>query len=156
MSATIRLNFEADSAEELARVLRRFTEAMNSVPVSDSVLLGDEHDIAIIQSLPAKPRGRPKKVESPEPVEPVASPAPAAVEVAAPAPVSVVAEAGAAASPTVTKAEVQAALIEVVKGIGREACVTLCEKYGAKNLSAIDPSHYASLLADARAALETV
>lgn len=96
---------------------------------------------------PAKRRGRPPKAETPEVIEspevPVAiEPEPAPV---APPP---------AAAPAIAKADVQKLLIEVVQRVGRDKCGELCRAHGGPNLSALDPSVYPALVADARKALE--
>jgi hypothetical protein len=48
------------------------------------------------------------------------------------------------------------ALQTVVQKIGRDPCIAMCEKYGARNLSAIDPANYGGLYADATAALAAI
>jgi hypothetical protein len=55
----------------------------------------------------------------------------------------------------VTKADVQKLLIAVVQQHGRDECGKLCQKHGGPNLSALDPSVYPALLADAQAVLST-
>ena len=96
---------------------------------------------------PAKRRGRPPKAETPEVIE---SPeVPAAVE-PEPAPVAP----PPATAPAIAKADVQKLLIEVVQRVGRDKCGELCRAHGGPNLSALDPSAYPALVADARKALE--
>ena len=101
---------------------------------------------------PKRGPGRPPK--NPEPAAPDAAPAAdARIEVAA---VQPVAPAPAAAASTVSKSDVQTVLIQVVQRISKAACTELCLKYGAPNISALDPAVYPALLADAKAALEKV
>ena len=108
-----------------------------------------------------KPRGRPRKVEAE--VEAPVAPAEAAAKVAeriaavsaealAPAPVAVPTP---PAAPSITKADVQKLLIAVVQKHGRDECGKLCQKHGGPNLSALDPSVYPALAADAQAVLAT-
>ena len=105
---------------------------------------------------PAARRGRPPKAaeaapeppESPqEPTSPEPEPTPAPPAAEPPA-----AEPPAAAS--VDVAEVRKALIAVVQKIGKAECAALCQKHGGANLTALDPSVYPALLADARKMLE--
>lgn len=106
-------------------------------------------------------RGRPAKVTEPEaPAADAAAKVAARVaavsaEAAAPMPAtpSKQAEAVADAKP-LSKADVQPVLIEVVKKFGKEACGAICQAHGGPNLSALDPSTYASVLAAARKQLE--
>lgn len=92
-------------------------------------------------------RGRPPKAET---VEVIESPeVPAAIE-PEPAPVAP----PPATAPAIAKADVQKLLIEVVQRVGRDKCGELCRAHGGPNLSALDPSVYPALVADARKALE--
>ena len=101
---------------------------------------------------PAEPAkrgpGRPRK----ESVVAVQAPSAPAVETPA-APATPVAPPVVSAPVTeakvYTKAEVQTKLIEVVTKVSKEACVALCAAHGGANLSAIDPSNYSALYADA-------
>jgi hypothetical protein len=104
-------------------------------------------------------RGRPAKVTEPEAPAPDAAAKVAAriaavsAEAPTPATPSKQAEAAADAKP-LSKADVQPVLIEVVKKFGKEACGAICQAHGGPNLSALDPSTYASVLAAARKQLE--
>lgn len=97
-------------------------------------------------------RGRPPKAETAsETVEVIESPdVPDLVEETpppAPAPTP-------PPAPAIAKADVQKLLIEVVQKVGRDKCGELCRAHGGPNLSALDPSVYPALVADARKALE--
>ena len=97
-----------------------------------------------------RPRGRPRKVEADVPqVTHSEEPAPAA----AAAKVAERIAAVSAEAPPVAKADVQKVLIAVVQKHGRDECGKLCAKHGGPNLSALDPSVYPALLADAQAVL---
>lgn len=111
---------------------------------------------------PKRGRGRPPK----NPTEP-SVPADAAVastpageaEVAAPVAPANPSGAPAAASPmdapNVSKEDVLAVVMKIAKlgQDGRNQCVALCAKYGAKNISGVAPTSYPALLADAQATL---
>jgi hypothetical protein len=94
----------------------------------------------------AKPRGRPRKVETEAPAPEVEAPtmAAAAAKVA-----ERIAAVSAETAPTVAKADVQKVLIAVVQKHGRDECGKLCQAHGGPNLSALDPSVYPALLKDA-------
>ena len=98
---------------------------------------------AVTEAAPEPPES-PHETSTPEP-EPTPAPAPTAK----PAPAPAAAEGGA-----VDVADVRKALIAVVQKIGKAECLALCQKYGGQNLTAIDASKHAALLADARAMLE--
>lgn len=117
--------------------------------------------------------GRPRK--NPESSAPVATPEPAAVrdssepadapqqaEVAAPAsPATSPAEPVAAPlsdAPAVTKEALQTVLVAIAQSgpDGRVKVSALCQKYGAKNLSAIQPTNYHALYSEARLLLAEI
>ncbi len=117
---------------------------------------------ADVQAFPAEPGDVPaKRTRKAKGTEP--APAPEAPETAqettsAPAPAPAPAPAVEAPAPAAeapkgdapSKLEVQKALVQVVKVAGREACGELCRLHGGPNLSALNPSVYAALLADAQ------
>lgn len=136
----VTLTITADSPEELHRAIRNLyysqtedaTKPMAPAP----------------EAVPAdKPkRGRPAK--NAEPIEPPAAEPevldmPATPQVAAAAP----------AAPGLEKKDVQKLLIAVVQKHGVAACSEICMKHGGPNLSALDPSTYPSVVADAQAKL---
>lgn len=122
------------------------TAIQNLADAINTLAAGTYRGAAALEAEPAKPRGRPRKVETE---------AQASAEVAAPtfaAAAAKVAERIAAVSaeaPTVAKADVQKMLIAVVQKHGRDECGKLCAKHGGPNLSALDPSVYPALLKDA-------
>ena len=101
---------------------------------------------------PKRGRGRPpgKKVE-PEVEAPAAEEAPAVQSAAAKVAARIAAVSAEAkpAAAEITKQMVQNTLIEVVKKHGRDECGKLCRAHGGPNLSALDPSVYPAIYADA-------
>lgn len=101
-------------------------------------------------------RGRPPGSKNAEVDPPVAPPEPEVIaEAAPPVPTAPPAKPAKPAAPApaaaaISKAQVQALLIEVVKQHGRDACGALCKKHGGPNLSSLDPSVYPALYADAQ------
>jgi hypothetical protein len=131
------------------------TAIQNLADAITTLAAGTYRGAVALEAEPTKPRGRPRKVE------PEAAPAP---EVEAPSPVyaaaakvaeRIAAVSAEATAPAVTKADVQKLLIAVVQKHGRDECGKLCQKHGGPNLSALDPSVYPALLADAQAVLDT-
>lgn len=143
---TITLTISVDSPAHLRQAIASIGEQLglhdDDVPPAP---------IAVASVEPTKPRGRPRKVEPDAPVEPLDIPAPAV----AAAKVAERIAAVSAEAPTVNKADVQKVLIAVVQKHGRDECGKLCAKHGGPNLSALDPSVYPALLADAQAVLST-
>lgn len=104
---------------------------------------------------PRRGRGRPPGSKNkPEPVasadefpadaiDPAPAPAPAPKPASAPAP---------APKPVATSVDaplLRSTLIEVVKKHGRDKCGELCRAHGGPNLSALDPSVYPAIYAEA-------
>ena len=103
--------------------------------------------VAMDEKKPAT-RGRPPKVEV------VQTTAAEERVVAAPAAQTAPAETKPAATAGTDVKVVRAALLEVVKRFGRDACGSICQEHGAPNLSALDPSTFPSVLAAANKLLE--
>jgi hypothetical protein len=101
-------------------------------------------------------RGRPAKVEVEAPEAPAEDAAAkvaariAAVSAEAPTPVTPAKAEAPAPAATLTKADVQPVLIEVVKRFGKDACGAICQANGGPNLSSLDPSTYPAVLAAAQ------
>jgi hypothetical protein len=141
----VNLTISVDHPEELPRVLQHLARSFAGVTTAAEV--GSAVTEAAVEA--AKPRrGRPaKNAELPEPpaAEPEVLDMPAVPQVAAAAP----------AAPGLEKKDVQKLLIAVVQKHGVAACSEICMKHGGPNLSALDPSTYPSVVADAQAKLAT-
>lgn len=142
--------------------IQNLADAINNLAASAA---GNPPLAKVLEAVPTadapRPRGRPRKAEAE--VEAPVAPAEAAAKVAeriaavsaeavAPTPVAVPTP---PAAPSITKADVQKLLIAVVQKHGRDECGKLCQKHGGPNLSALDPSVYPALAADAQAVLAT-
>ena len=150
--------------EKLADAILVLAAAGNAAPQSEAAP-------AVAKRSP----GRPRKTETPEQppadASPAAPEAPAATDAGGPAadPAPVAAPSPAApakpqagspmAAAEVPREIVQRALIKYVQdaekrkpGYGRSTATAMCEKYGARNLTAIAAGNYGALLADIEAA----
>lgn len=145
----------------LEQSIQNLADAINALARSNTVAAVRAEvamqDVATPDVAPAKRGpGRPKK-ETTESA-PVDAPPPqsAAVVVPAGAPASATEPVAPAGAAPVTKSDVQKALIAVVQKVSKEACISLCERFGASNLSGIDADVYPELLAAANELLGSI
>lgn len=150
MNVTLTIN--ADSPEELHRAIRNFFYSQTD-DATKPMAPAPQPEVAA-----DKPkRGRPAK--SAEPIEAPVVDATVSAEPSEVAPAQPKAEAAvpaaAPAGAAIEKKDVQKLLIAVVQKHGVAACSEICMKHGGPNLSALDPSTYPSVVADAQAKLAT-
>jgi hypothetical protein len=144
MNVTLTIN--ADSPEELHRAIRNFFYSQTddaTKPMAPAPKPNLDPDDAAVKPKRGRPAKSAEPVEAPEFAEQLA----AEPQTAAPKPAA--APAGAA----IEKKDVQKLLIAVVQKHGVAACSEICMKHGGPNLSALDPSTYPSVVADAQAKL---
>ena len=148
------------TGESPAQIIAQLRVLASAASVAESETVPTSPGVVPEKRGPGRPR---KSTESPAPAAQVVS-QPAIVDEAGPEAQVVAHEVVAAPvaapldAPAVTKEDLQKVLVAIAQSgqDGRGKVSGLCQKYGAKNLSAIAPANYAALMTESRAVLAAI